>query len=91
MAFFNITPEFIAPDLWPPNSPDLNPVNYQVWSLMQGRVYKTAVHNTADLKQGLIENWSSIPQTVVDKAIDKWGLRLQACVQAKGHHLEHSL
>ena len=21
-------PEFIAPDLWPPNSPDLNPVDY---------------------------------------------------------------
>jgi len=29
------TPEFIAPDLWLPNSPDLNPVDYQVWSLMQ--------------------------------------------------------
>jgi len=21
---------FIRPDLWPPNSPDLNPVNYQI-------------------------------------------------------------
>ena len=26
------TPEFIAPDLWPPNSPDLNPVDYKVYS-----------------------------------------------------------
>ena len=24
------TPEFIPPQLWPPNSPDLNPVNYRV-------------------------------------------------------------
>jgi len=22
------TPDFISPDLWPPNSPDLNPVDY---------------------------------------------------------------
>jgi len=22
------TPEFIPPELWPPNSPDLNPVDY---------------------------------------------------------------
>jgi len=32
------TPVFISPDLWPPNSPDLNPVDYKVWSLMQHRV-----------------------------------------------------
>jgi len=24
------TPKFIAPDLWPPSSPDLNPVNYRI-------------------------------------------------------------
>ena len=24
------TPKFIAADLWPPNSPDLNPVNYRI-------------------------------------------------------------
>jgi len=25
------TPDFIAPALWPANSPDLNPVDYQTW------------------------------------------------------------
>ena len=25
------TPDFIGPDLWPPNSPDLNPVDYKIW------------------------------------------------------------
>jgi len=24
------TPDFISPDLWPPNSLDLNPVDYQI-------------------------------------------------------------
>jgi len=23
--------DFIEPDMWPPNSPDFNPVNYAVW------------------------------------------------------------
>ena len=23
--------DFIEPDIWPPNSPDLNPVDYAVW------------------------------------------------------------
>ena len=29
---------FISPDLWPPNSPDLNPVDYKIWGVMQDRV-----------------------------------------------------
>ena len=31
-------PQFIAPDFWPPNSPDLNPVDYKIWGVMQKRV-----------------------------------------------------
>ena len=33
-------PDFISPSLWPPNSPDLNPVDYKIWSLVQERVYQ---------------------------------------------------
>jgi len=36
------TPGFFSPDLWLPNSPDLNPVDFRIWGLMQERVYKTA-------------------------------------------------
>jgi len=25
---------------WPPNSPDLNPVDYNIWGVMQDRVYQ---------------------------------------------------
>ena len=46
--------QFIAPDLRLPNDSDVNPVDYHVWGLMQERVYKTVVRDTADLKQGLI-------------------------------------
>jgi len=27
-----VTPGFIPPDLWPPNSPDRNPVDYRIWN-----------------------------------------------------------
>jgi len=33
-------PAFISPDLWPPNSPDLNPVNYKICGVMQDHVYQ---------------------------------------------------
>ena len=45
------TPDFISPTLWSPNSPDLNPVDYKVWSVMKERVYQTAIHDVNNLKQ----------------------------------------
>ena len=34
------TPDFIGLDLWPPNSPDLNPVDYKIWGVMWQHVYE---------------------------------------------------
>jgi len=31
------TPEFIPPEMWPPNPPDLNPVDYSIWGILQLR------------------------------------------------------
>jgi len=51
------TPDIITPDLWPPNSPDLNPVDYRdMWS--------TAVTWTSErrksVKNWTLMNWSCI-------------------------------
>ena len=35
------THAFISPDLWPPNSPHLSPVDYKIWGLIYGR-FETA-------------------------------------------------
>jgi len=37
--------------LWPSNSPDLNPVDYAVWGILQERVYKH--HRITDVKRQL--------------------------------------
>jgi len=81
-------PGFISPDLWPTNSPDLNPVDCRIWGLMQERMYKTAVPDVSQLKQRLIDTWSSLSQDVIDDAMDQWRVRLRACVKAKGRYFE---
>ena len=85
------TPDFISPDLWPPNSPDLNPVDYKIWGCLQERVYKKPIRDLDQLKQRLVTVWAEFEQTIVDKAIDQWRKRLRACVQAKGQHFEQLL
>ena len=61
-------PDFISSTLWPPNSPDLNPVDYKVWSVMQDRVYQTTIHDISDLKQCLLEVWDDLDQRIIDVA-----------------------
>jgi hypothetical protein len=48
-------PDFITPELWPPNSPDLNPVDYSVWSVMLEEVYQTRIADIDELKQHLLQ------------------------------------
>jgi len=42
LSCYRKTSEFIAPQLWPPNSPDLNPVDYSVWDDCKKRCTKHA-------------------------------------------------
>ena len=79
------------PNLWPPNSPALNPVDYRILGLMQQRLYKTPVCDTIELKKRLVDTWASISQCVVDETVDQWTARLRACVKAKGRQSEHLL
>jgi len=38
-ATYRATPAFIPPDLWLANSPDLFPVDYRIWSVVQQQAY----------------------------------------------------
>jgi len=53
--------------MWPPNSPDLNPVDYQGRGVLQQRVYH--IHNVQLLQDRLIEEWRRFSQDIIDKAI----------------------
>ena len=85
------TPAFISPDLWPPNSPDRNPVNYKICGVMQDRIYQKKVKDINELRERLFEVWVGLQQNVIDDAIDQWRRRLRACVRARGGHFEYLL
>ena len=81
------TPVFIPPMLWPPNSPDLNPMDYKVWSVMQEKVYK----DVDELRSSIETSWDELDQCIIDMAVRQWRTHLRACVKAKGGHFEHKL
>jgi DDE superfamily endonuclease len=82
------TPDFIPPTLWPPNSPDLNPVDYSIWSVLQEKVYHSRIANVDELKTRLDE-WARFDRSIVDAANGQWRRRLSTCVRVSGAHFEH--
>jgi len=92
IGYLNINvPEFIEPENWPPNSPDLNPVDYSIWGALQQLVYREPIENVDHLKRVIIRCWTEISQDLVDAAIDQWPRRVAAVVQAAGGHIEYLL
>jgi len=62
------TPDFIPPALWPPNLPDLNPVDYTVWSVLQERVYHTKILDVDELKRRINSEWGALSHAVIERA-----------------------
>jgi len=56
-------PDFISPDQWPPNSPDMNPVDYKIWAVMQERVYEKRANDVGELCQRLLSVWTALDRT----------------------------
>jgi len=87
------TPEFIKKDEWPPNSPDLNPLDFHIWGAMieKYEAYMPKPTNKAELKIVPEAIWNGLPQEPIKKAILTFRKRLQACIQADGGHFENLL
>jgi len=58
------TPAFILLTLWPPKCPDLSPVDYKVWSVLQEQVYKVNVNDVDELRQHIRTVWDELDQTI---------------------------
>jgi len=77
-------PVFIRAKDWPSGSPDLNPLEYKLWAVLEDKSCQKH-HNTLDsLKRSLMIEAAGIPVEMVRAAIAEWLERLKA----QGGHFE---
>jgi len=74
------TTEFILPLPWPPNSPDLNPVDLSVWEILQDKVYKTCMTDL-DVKHRIRTDWAKLVHAVIAASVHQWRRRLSGCTR----------
>ena len=80
--------EFISKEEWPPSSPDLNPMDYSVWSILEEKACAKSHLNNDSLKASLQREWLKIPQDHFRRAVSQFRTRLQAVVTKKGGYIE---
>ena len=85
------TPEFIGKDDWPPEPPDLNPMDYHVWNSLSEKVYegRSTKFTERELKQKIQQCWERITLGEIRKAIASWKKRVRAVCRENGGPIDH--
>lgn len=80
-------PAFIPHELWPSSSPDLNPLDYCVWGILQARACAKKHTCLESLKKDLNRVWKGISQNIIRSSCQSFERRLKDVVKAKGGYI----
>ena len=82
-------PGFISSQERPPYSPDLNPLDYAIWGILEARACGKCHKSVESLKRDLVKAWNQIDEKTVRASIDQFPQRLRACINANGGYFEN--
>ena len=79
---------FWAKDLWPPSSPDLNLMDFGIWSILEQNACTKSHKNVDMLKRKLVKCWKQIDTKTIHAICSKVPSRLHSVIQNKGGYFE---
>ncbi|EFN66003.1 Transposable element Tcb1 transposase, partial [Camponotus floridanus] len=71
---------------WPPQSPDLNPIE-NFWAILDNRINKSGVTNKNSYFEALQLAWENLDPQHLKNLIESIPKRLQKVIEAKGNHI----
>ena len=76
--------------MWPPNSPDLNPIEH-LWAHLKRLLarYREPPGGIPKLWERIQEVWNEIPASVCQNLIESMSRRIQAVKRARGRHTKY--
>ncbi|XGW34089.1 hypothetical protein V3C99_018121 [Haemonchus contortus] len=81
-------PDFISAKEWPASSPDLNPLDYNLWSYLESKAWATPHPNLDSLRAALIREWDEIDDALLRPVVDAYPKGLRAVARARGGRIE---
>ncbi|VDL78127.1 unnamed protein product [Nippostrongylus brasiliensis] len=83
----NLT-DFVAAKDWPPNSPDLIPLDYSNWVVLEKKVCSTRHSSLDSLKAALVKAWDELDNDYLRRTVDAFPKRLRSCIRQEGGRIE---
>ena len=72
--------EIIRVSLWPPSSPDLNPLDYAIWGVLENKTNVTSHRNIGSLKNAIEEEWNKMSEEFISKAYNSFRRRVHTMI-----------
>lgn len=76
--------EFWGKDMWPPNSPDLNPLDFSIWAYIEKEACNKSHSSVRDLKASISRAWGKMDQAYIRNTCRRFRPRLEAVIAKKG-------
>lgn len=80
--------DLVPPEMWPPNSPDLNPMDYFVWGVVESRSNSKPHPTKTSLVAAKKEPFQHLPREMVRRACDRFRGRVEAVIREGGGFIE---
>ena len=77
--------------MWPPSSPDLNPMDFSAWSMLEIEACRSPHTTVESLKVSLVIAWAKIAQKKLSAAVESFRGLIQQVIAAEGWHIESRL
>ncbi|XP_059079978.1 uncharacterized protein LOC131878096 [Tigriopus californicus] len=79
--------KFWPKDFWPPQSPDLNPLDFSIWWHVESKACRTRHNNIKDLKNSVNQYWKTMRKSYVINVCKSFRRRLENVLEANGGHI----
>ena len=79
---------FWSKDMWPPSSPDMNPMDFSIQSILEAKVSNKNYPNKAALIKALMAAWDNLSPETVRATCASAPKRLEAMVGNEGGYVE---
>ena len=79
--------DFWSKDMWPPNSPDINPLDYSIWAVVENEVCNKPHPSGAALQASITKAWGKMSEAFIKDTCHSFRRRLETIIDKRGRFL----
>jgi inhibitor of nuclear factor kappa-B kinase subunit alpha len=80
--------KFWPKEVWPPSSPDLNPLDFSIWAYVQSKACAQQHPNIDSLKDAVAKEWNNMEEGFIRTVCSRFRPRIEAVIKADGGYID---